>query len=76
VFIDSQHQMYGERILADAVGMMLGRHEWRQLLDQYKIDAVLCPRDAALASLLAQDGSWTQAAATPQAALFARKTSP
>jgi hypothetical protein len=76
VFIDSQHQMYGERVLADALGMMLGRHDWRQLLDQYKIDAVLCPHDAALASLLLQDASWTQVSATDQATLFARKSNP
>jgi hypothetical protein len=76
VFIDSQHQMYGERILADALGMMLGRHDWRQLLDRYKIDAVLCPRDAALASLLLRDGDWTKVAGTEQASLFARKTHP
>ena len=76
VFIDSQHQMYGERILSDALGMMMGRRDWRQLLDRYKIDAVLCPRDAALASLLLEDASWTQVTATAQAALFARKTNP
>ena len=76
VFIDSQHQIYGEAVLSEALGMMSGRHDWRELLDRYRIDAVLCPRDAALASLLAGHAGWAQVAVTSQAALFSRKALP
>ena len=76
VFIDSQHQIYGEAVLSEALGMMSGRHDWRELLDRYQIETVLCPRDAALASLLVRDAGWTQVAATPQASLFSRNALP
>ena len=76
VFIDSQHQIYGETVLSDALAMMSGRHDWRGLLDKYTIQAVLCPPDAPLASLLAPDPGWTQLAKSTDAVLFSRKVLP
>jgi hypothetical protein len=76
VFIDSQHQIYGEVVLSDALGMMSGRHDWRELLDKYTIQAALCPVDAPLTSLLERDSGWTQIAKTPLAILFSRNRYP
>jgi hypothetical protein len=74
VFLDSQHQMYGEEILTDALGMMSGRRDWRELLDHYKIEVVLCPRAAVLGSLLENDPGWRKVVEDDQASLFARST--
>jgi len=74
VFLDSQHQMYGEKILTDALGMMSGRPDWRELLDHYRIEVVLCPHGVALASLLEREGGWRKVMADDQATLFARST--
>lgn len=76
VFIDSQHQIYGDIVLSDALGMMSGRHDWRELLDKYTIQAALCPVDAPLASLLVRDSGWTQIAKTRGAVLFSRNGLP
>ncbi len=72
VFLDTQHQMYGEKILTDALGMMAGRRDWRERLDHYGIEVVLCEPDAALASLLERDAGWRKVAEDKQAMLFAR----
>jgi hypothetical protein len=76
VFLDSQHQIYSEAVLSDALGLMSGRHDWQSLLDKYQVQSVLCPADAPLASLLLQDPHWTVAAKTPDAALFLRGVTP
>jgi hypothetical protein len=73
VFLDSQHQLYGEKILSDALGMMSGRRDWRERLDHYGIEAVLCPRAAPLAGLLDRDAGWRKVIEDGQASLFARK---
>ncbi len=72
VFLDSQHQMYGEKILTDALGMMAGRPDWRERLDHYRIEVVLCEHDAVLSSLLEKDAGWRKVVEDRQASLFAR----
>jgi len=58
VFIDGRSDFYGERIATDYLKLRGGQHAWKQLLDQYRIDMVLCPVDWALASLLRYQPDW------------------
>jgi hypothetical protein len=58
VFIDGRHNFYGERIATDYLNLRSGQHEWKELLDEYRFDMVLCPDDWALASLLRYRQDW------------------
>ncbi len=58
VFIDGRSDFYGERIVTDYLKLSRGQHEWKQLLDQYRFNMVLCPVDWALASLLKYQPDW------------------
>jgi hypothetical protein len=49
---------YPEDALAQNVSLYDGGPGWRELLTRYPTDAVLVPRDAVLATKLAEDGSW------------------
>jgi hypothetical protein len=71
VFMDDRY-FYGERIVNDALKMMEGAAGWRLLLNSYRIDAVLCPPGAPLASLLAEDKGWRLEDKDGTALLFRR----
>lgn len=73
VFIDSQHQIYGDKVLLDALKMMEARPGWREALKGYGIDAVLCPVDAPIASLLEGEPGWRLVDKVQGAVLFERK---
>ena len=49
---------YPVEALAQNVALYDGAPGWRDLLTRYPTDAVLVPRDAVLATKLAEDGSW------------------
>jgi hypothetical protein len=58
VFYDSRHNYYGETIGDHYLALQRGRPEWRSLAGKYRIDAILCRSDAALASLLRMSPGW------------------
>jgi hypothetical protein len=73
VFIDGRSDFYGERIVTDYLKLSRGQHEWKQLLDQYRFDMVLCPVDWALASLLKYQPDWRVIEDDGKAILFQRE---
>jgi hypothetical protein len=73
VFIDGRSDFYGERIATDYLKLSQGQHAWKQLLDQYRFDMVLCPVDWALASLLKYQPDWRVIEDDGKAILFQKE---
>ena len=73
VFLDGRSDFYGERIVTDYLKISKGDHAWRQLLDQYRFDMVLCPVDWALASLLKYQPDWRVIEDDGKVILFQKK---
>ena len=59
VFLDGRSDYYGEEIGKAYLAMLEARPEWRELLARYRFNAVLCPPDWPLASLLKTDSGWS-----------------
>ena len=73
VFIDGRSDFYGERIIADYLKISKGQHDWKQLVEQYRFDMVLCPVDWALASLLKYQPDWLVVEDDGKVILFQRE---
>ena len=73
VFIDGRSDFYGERITTDYLKLSEGQHAWKQLLEQYRFDMVLCPVDWALASLLRYQQDWRVVEDDGKAVLFQKQ---
>jgi hypothetical protein len=58
VFFDDRHQYYTEEIIQDYVKIGSGAPQWRQLLEQYRLNLVLCAADSPLAALMKVDPGW------------------
>jgi len=58
VFFDSRHNYYGEKIGDEYLALSQGGPEWKNLLDKYAFDLILCPADAPIASLVRAAGGW------------------
>jgi hypothetical protein len=53
---------------------MDGQRTWKQILEQYRFDLIMCSPDAALASLIALTPEWRTVDSDKKAVLFARQT--
>jgi hypothetical protein len=58
VFLDDR-SLYDPQIVSDALTLADVGVGWKQLMEKYRIDAVLMPADTALANALAEDRRWT-----------------
>jgi len=73
VFIDGRSDFYGERIATDYLKLSEGQPAWKQLLEQYRFDMVLCPADWALASLLRYQPDWRMIEEDGKTVLFRKE---
>ena len=72
VFIDGQHQYYGEKHVKDYVSTLQAQAAWPRLLDKFQISHVLCPADGPLAAAMQADSGWRLIDKGESALLFAR----
>jgi hypothetical protein len=73
VFLDGRTNYYGAKVLSEYSGMMDGQRHWKQILEQYRIDLIMCSPDAALASLITLDPEWRTVDTEKKAVLFAKR---
>jgi hypothetical protein len=73
VFLDGRTNYYGPKILSEYSGLMDGQRTWKQILEQYRFDLILCSPDAALASLITLDPEWRTVDSDKKAVLFAKR---
>jgi hypothetical protein len=72
VFIDDRLDFYGPVFYLRYVQTASIRPGWSKLLDEYKIEWVLLPKDVLLATMLAQTPGWHLSAEDQAAYLFVR----
>jgi hypothetical protein len=70
VFFDDRHHYYGEAIIQDYLKIGSGGREWRELLQRYRFNLVLCEAGSPLASLLRIEGAWRTVEDDGKTALF------
>ncbi len=70
VFFDDRHQYYTEEIIQDYLKIGAGDPKWRQLLDQYRLNLVLCAADSPLVALMTADPAWKSVEDDGKTALF------
>jgi hypothetical protein len=58
VFFDDRQHYYGDAIVQDYVKLGGGNYQWRELLDQYRFNLVLCEVGSPLASLIKTHAGW------------------
>ena len=73
VFLDGRTNYYGPKILGEYSGMMDGQRAWREILERYRFDLIMCSPDAALASLIRIDPEWRIVDSERKAVLFAKR---
>jgi hypothetical protein len=72
VYIDGRADVYGDKLVEEWLDTHDGKTTWRECLENHGIRTVLVKPDAALASLLRQDGGWQKVFEDKQAVLFVR----
>jgi hypothetical protein len=73
VYIDGRADVYGDGLINEFLQVKDGRTAWREPLDNHGIRTVLVKPDAALASLLRQDGAWQKIFEDKQSVIFVRR---
>lgn len=73
VFFDGRSDFYGRELGEEFLRMMQGSYQWRQLLDQHRIEAAILPPGVALASLLKQSSDWQMVRDAGRAVIFERR---
>jgi hypothetical protein len=73
VFIDGRADVYGDALIEEYLSAENGEPGWRATLDKYKVGAVMIRPDAALASLLREDGRWEKVFEDKQAVIFFKR---
>ena len=72
VFIDDRADFYGYDFYRDYSVMMATGNKWKELLDKYKIQWVLFPKESKLANALRQQRDWKEVASDKASALFVK----
>jgi hypothetical protein len=72
VFVDGRSDLYADDLLQQFQTAVQLRTGWREVLDRWGVQAVLLPRQAALAQALVLDPSWHLEYRDPQALLLLR----
>lgn len=73
VFIDDRADFYGEKFYNEFGRVSLVQPGWQDVLDQYKIQWILMPKNSTLVAALRQSPSWQSAAEDQCSSLFVRK---
>jgi hypothetical protein len=72
VFFDGRSDFFGPAIGSDYRKLMSGEGPWRQLLDRYRFDVALLPRDWSLSTALDREPGWRKVYEDSVAVLYAR----
>jgi hypothetical protein len=70
VFFDDRHQYYTEELIGDYLKIGGGSFQWRELLERYRFNLVLCTVDSPLASLMKLHPDWKTVEDDGSAILF------
>ena len=73
VYIDGRADVYGDALVEDYLRAEAGEPGWRELLERDRIRSVMIAPDAALASLLREDGGWARVYEDRQAVIFFKR---
>ena len=72
VFVDGRADLYGDDLLRQFKTAVQLRTGWRDILDSWKVEAVLLPPSCALAQALLLDPNWHAAFSDPKAIILLR----
>jgi hypothetical protein len=72
VFVDGRADLYGDDLLRQFKTALQLRSGWRDILDRWKVEAVLVPPSCALAQALLLDPNWHAAFSDSKAIIFLR----
>ena len=75
VFVDGRADLYGDDLLGQFTTAVQLRTGWREVLDSWKVEAVLVPPACALAQALLLDPNWHAALSDSKAILLLRTQS-
>jgi len=76
VFFDGRSDFYGEQMTGEYRRLMGAEHDWRELIDKYRFDAVLIRPVWALATVLKESAEWQVVEDDGKAILFRRVRQP
>ena len=76
VFFDGRSDFYGPGLGADYMSLAGAQNRCLELLDQYRFDLALLPRDWPLSTVLDGDAGWKRVYRDPVATLYARQGIP
>ena len=76
VFIDGRADLYGEQLLQQFAGTYQLKGPWQETLKTWRIQTVIVPPDAALATGLRRTAGWEVAYEDSQAVVFALRAVP
>jgi hypothetical protein len=75
VFFDDRHHYYGDAIVQDYLKLGGGGYQWRELLERYRFNLVLCEVGSPLASLMKTHTGWQTVEDDGKIVLFRLRTS-
>ena len=70
VFVDGRTDLYGDDLLGDYFDALLGASNWRDVFEDYDIQAAFLPEESSLSTLLREDGEWQIVYEDEQAVIF------
>src|SRR6202035_2396542 len=73
VFVDGRADLYGDDLLHQFENAVQLQHDWRNVLDRWKVEAVFVPPSCALAQALELDPNWQVAFIDSKAVVLLRK---
>jgi len=74
VFIDDRADFYGENFYTRYSVISLVQPGWKKLLDEYKVQWILMPKNSRLGAALADEPDWHKASSDDASALFVRNS--
>ncbi|MFZ0684360.1 MAG: hypothetical protein WAM89_02355 [Terriglobales bacterium] len=77
VFVDGRADLYGDKLLRQGAETVLDlRTGWREVLDHWKVEAILVPPSSAVAQALMLDPEWHVAFRDSKATVLVRRLDP
>ena len=76
VFMDGRADLYGDELLGQFKDALQLRTGWRDVLDRWRVEAVLVPPGCALAQVLLLDSNWHTEFSDSKAIVLVRRHSP
>ena len=70
VFVDGRMHKYAPHVVADYLQIVGAREGWRDLLDEYGVEAILLPPDSPLARTIRPEDGWCSALRSGREVLF------